>query len=175
MDSLKSSKVGSFYCIGDNLVYMSMELQYLPTNNFSYNYGGHNDIWQIFTETDEFSYYQELDDTYYFPRGRIVYMVNTGRFIIYIDPKAYTNKMIDKLVKIYCLDAELCDVVTDDEHYNVSTQPEADIIADEIDNDFDIDEYIRTKFGISEEEYRDVKVRHRVTTLLTGNEFNNIL
>ena len=48
-----------------------------------------------------------------FPRGRVVYDTETGRFTLYADRKLQTPSVLARIMDAFNLDPDLCDVRSD--------------------------------------------------------------
>lgn len=121
------SRVGAFFFIGDHIISNDIETEQGDTYGDYINYSSHWDLWRTFVE--QYPEYECLDYDY-FPRGRVVYNVKRGKYILYADPKINDRKYIDKIEKQFCIKPGSYEIGFD-EHYQ-SLQPVEDIDDNEL-------------------------------------------
>lgn len=123
-------RVGAFFFIGNHIISNDIDREQGDKYGDYINYSSHWDLWRAFVKL--YPEYESLDYDY-FPRGRVVYSMKEGIYILYVDSKLNGGKYIDKIKSQYQLEPGKYKQEFD-EHYQ-SQQPIEDIDDEEITED----------------------------------------
>lgn len=107
--------VGIYFVVKDHVLHDSVALENAETYGDALQHGGHNDFHEALSPQSPIERLFKTRPYDYFPRGRVVYFQQTGRFRLYVD-KCLDEETIQKVIETFCL-ADL-DIETEpDEHY----------------------------------------------------------
>jgi len=107
--------VGIYFVVKDQILHDSVTLENAEAYGDALQHGGHNDFHEDLAPQSPIERLFKTRPYDFYPRGRVVYFQQTGKFRLYVD-KCLDEETIQKVIETFCL-ADL-DIETEpDEHY----------------------------------------------------------
>lgn len=106
---------GIYFVVKGHILHDSIGLEQAELYGDALQHGGHNDFHEALYPQSPIERLFKSRPYDFFPRGRVVYFQQTGKFRLYVD-KCFDEDTIHKIVKVFCLEG-LDIEVEPDEHY----------------------------------------------------------